>query len=99
MSGANRLALEAWPLFQSIAVGDRLRTAGFHGTRANDTRFRWGLWDGAINLPTVRSLLTHPSIHSNHQPEERYAIGVPVVFSCSKILVGKTNNLTPAEPV
>jgi CRISPR-associated endonuclease/helicase Cas3 len=103
MMGANRLAIEAWPLFQSIAVGERLRTVGFHGTRANDTRFRWGLWSRAIHLDCVRSLLTHPAIHANnansHDSVARQAIGVPVVFSCSKILVGKTPNLTPAEPV
>jgi len=33
MVGANRLAMEAWPLFQSVAVGGDLQTVGFHGTR------------------------------------------------------------------
>ena len=34
MLGANRLALEAWPLFPSFPAGDRVATRGFKGNRA-----------------------------------------------------------------
>src|ERR1700676_3813309 len=44
MLGATRLAVEAWPLFFSMAAGDRLRTRGFTGNRANNTSWTWPLW-------------------------------------------------------
>jgi CRISPR-associated endonuclease/helicase Cas3 len=99
MIGANRLALEAWPLFQSIPDGQRLRTIGFHGTRTNNTRFRWCLWSKPMDLDCVKSLLSHPWVHQSDTTQELMEMGIPIVFSCSRILVGKTPNLTPAEPV
>ncbi len=41
MLGANRLALEAWPLFPSFPAGDRVATRGFKGNRASDTFWTW----------------------------------------------------------
>jgi CRISPR-associated endonuclease/helicase Cas3 len=100
MIGANRLALEAWPLFQSLAEGEKLRTVGFHGTRVSDTKWRWCLWDGACDLDTIQSLLNAEFVHKNgNSPNDINAMGVAVVLSCSRILVGKTPNLTPAEAV
>jgi CRISPR-associated endonuclease Cas3-HD len=97
MIGANRLALEAWPLFQSLPEGEKLRTVGFHGTRVSDTKWRWCLWDGACDLDTIQSLLNAEFVHAASRSEkECIERGVPVVFYCSRILVGKTPNLTPA---
>src|SRR5262249_47524638 len=44
MLGANRLALEAWPLFPSFPAGSRAATRGFQGNRASDTFWTWPLW-------------------------------------------------------
>lgn len=98
MIGANRLALEAWPLFQSLPESEKLRTVGFHGTRVSDTKWRWCLWDGACNLDTIQSLLNAAFVHQNtNSGNDRSAMGIPLVLNCSRILVGKTPNLTPAE--
>jgi CRISPR-associated endonuclease/helicase Cas3 len=100
MIGANRLALEAWPLFQSLPDGEKLSTVGFHGTRVSDTKLRWCLWDGACDLATIQSLLNMSFIHEKTYPSDSLrAMGIPILFNCSRILVGKTPNLTPAEAV
>lgn len=97
MIGANRLALEAWPLFQSLPDREKLQTVGFHGTRVSDTKWRWCLWDGACDLDTIQSLLNAEFVHDTAESEiDRTQRGVPIVFYCSRILVGKTPNLTPA---
>src|SRR5205807_251238 len=41
MLGANRLALEAWPLFPLLPAGGRLATRGFQGNKARDTFWTW----------------------------------------------------------
>lgn len=98
MIGANRLALEAWPLFQSLPEKGKLRTVGFHGARVSDTKWRWCLWDGACDLDTIQSLLNAEFVHENSNSEhDRSVMGIPLVLNCSRILVGKTPNLTPAE--
>ena len=51
MLGANRLALEAWPLFPSFPAGDRVATRGFKGKRAY-AHFLRGLY-GNIRLASI----------------------------------------------
>jgi CRISPR-associated endonuclease/helicase Cas3 len=100
MIGANRLALEAWPLFQSLPEGAKLKTVGFHGIRASDTKLRWCIWDGSCNLNTIQSLLNASFIHERSSSNiSLYHMGITNLFHCSRILVGKTPNLTPAEAV
>lgn len=100
MLGANRLAIEAFPLFQSIAIGDKLSTRGFTGVRANDIRWTWPLWDVRANLDVVASLLGLAELqHDSPDLRELSARGVCAVFRCRRILVGKTPNFTPAEPI
>src|SRR5439155_20968002 len=57
MLGANRLALEAWPLFPSFPAGDRVTTRGFKGKRASDTFLTWPLWKNPLGIDTLASLL------------------------------------------
>ncbi|QDV54240.1 helicase Cas3 [Rosistilla oblonga] len=96
MIGANRLALEAWPLFQSIPAGDRLRTIGFRGLRASNTYFTWPLWNAPIPIAVVQSLLSLRELHDENGHANLYAIGIAKVCRSQRILVGKTPNLTPA---
>lgn len=99
MIGANRLALEAWPLFQSLADGERLATMGFRGNRANNTLFAWPIWSVPIDLATLRSVLSWGRLHAEDaDARELAACGIPVVYRCRRILVGKTPNLTSAVP-
>jgi CRISPR-associated endonuclease/helicase Cas3 len=103
MLGANRLAIEAIPLFTSIPYNDTLRTIGFTGLRSRDTRWTWPLWDAPLTLPVVRSLLTlhelqDKSIDPGSQEVLRHR-GVAAVFRTCRILVGKTPNFTPAQRI
>jgi hypothetical protein len=101
MIGANRLALEAWPLFQSLPEGDRLSTVGFRGTRANNTTFTWPIWSVPIELETLKSVLALALIHSDdaNRRQQLAAYGIPVVYQCRRILVGKTPNLTSSVAI
>ncbi len=95
MIGANRLALEAWPLFQSLPAGDKVTTVGFLGTRASNTRFFWPIWDRPISLSVLLSLLGYRGLKLQAEdPGNLKEIGIRVIYCCSRILVGKTPNLT-----
>jgi CRISPR-associated endonuclease/helicase Cas3 len=95
MMGANRLALEAWPLFQSLPFNEKLITVGFRGTKANNTRFSWPIWSTPITVAVLRSVLSLSDIQQKDLSDQRLApLGIEVVFGCRRILVGKTPNLT-----
>jgi len=100
MLGANRLALEAWPLFPSFPNGDRITTRGFQGTNARNTYWTWPLWLSCLTVDSVASLLGLPELQddSPHVGSLR-RFGVAAVFRSQRILVGKTPNLTAAVAV
>lgn len=100
MLGANRLAIEAYPLFQSIGLGEKLSTRGFSGNRSDNTRWTWPIWSSPIGLEVVASLLGSPDLQLE-QPDTRLlrAQGVEVAYRSRRILVEKTPNFTPAMPV
>ncbi|NNM85512.1 MAG: hypothetical protein HKL96_07135 [Phycisphaerales bacterium] len=103
MLGANRLAIEAFPLFQSIAFKDKLSTRGFSGNRSNNTRWTWPLWSKPVNLDVVVSLLASPTIQhetiTDRDNDSLRAMGIAAAFRSMRILVGKTPNFTPAIPI
>ncbi len=101
MIGANRLALEAWPLFQSLPAGDKLATVGFRGLKANNTRFVWPIWSKPIDIDTLRSVLSLRILGASDESDvaDLQATGIEIVNLCRRILVGKTPNLTAPEPV
>lgn len=100
MLGANRIALEAWPLFPAFPNGDKLATRGFRGTGMFDTFWTWPLWAAPLAPDGAATML---SLH-DLQRDDRSAytvrgFGVTAVFRNQRILVGKTPNLTPASAV
>ncbi len=100
MMGANRLALEAWPLFQSLPAGEKLVTVGFRGSRANDTSFTWAIWNVSIDLDSVATVLSLKEMQVKKlEPTNFSAIGIAMSFRCNRILVGKTPNLTSPQPL
>ncbi len=101
MIGANRLALEAWPLFQSLPAGDKLTTVGFRGLKANNTRFYWPVWSVPIDLETLNSVLSLSTLDTSDDREVAsvQAMSIEAVFRARRILVGKTPNFTISEPV
>lgn len=100
MLGANRLAVEAWPLFPSFANKDRLTTRGFRGTGMFDTFWTWPHWSAHLTPDAVAAMLSLPALQSDPvSADDVRAVGVSGVFRSQRILVGKTPNLTPATAV
>ncbi|HET7632316.1 MAG TPA: hypothetical protein VFK16_08385 [Gemmatimonadaceae bacterium] len=101
MLGANRLAIEALPLFVSLPEGMRLHTLGFAGFRSKDTRWTWPIWDRPLTFSVTSSLLTLPELQEVEF--SRAAVrglrerGVGAVFRSRRILVAKTPNFAVAE--
>jgi hypothetical protein len=75
------LASQAIPLFPCFALGDRLRTTGFH-RYDEDEWFAWPIWRDPISLHALRSLLAHPL---TSDLRER---GVEVVYHCRRTHTG-----------
>lgn len=100
MLGANRLAIEALPLFQSLPFGDRLTTRGFNGTRSDNTRWTWPIWSGPLGIEVVSSLMAARELQ-NERPDATLlrALGIATAFRCRRILVEKTPNFTPTIAV
>lgn len=103
MLGANRLALEAIPIFVSIPAGDSLRTLGFSGHRSSDTRWTWPIWNQPIELDLMRSLFGLQELQKPKPTTEDlkslHARGIVAAFRTRRILVGKTPNFTPPEQI
>jgi CRISPR-associated endonuclease/helicase Cas3 len=100
MLGANRLAIEAIPLFQSIAMHEKLATRGFFGNRAGNTRWTWPVWSCSISIDVIATLLGMENLQSEQLDARALrAQGIVLAFRSRRILVGKTPNFTPAQPV
>lgn len=98
MLGANRLAIEAFPLFQSFAIGDKLMTCGFRGSRINNTFWTWPLWNGFLLCEVIMSLLRLKELQqSMPDPRKLAALGLIAVYRCQRILNEKTPNFAPTE--
>lgn len=101
MIGANRLAIEAWPVFQSV-LGNRgdLRTIGFRGTKANNTWFTWAAWEKPLEIATAQCVLGLPQLQQKDGIDSNLEeLGIIQIYCCQRILRGKTPNLTPAVSV
>lgn len=100
MVGANRLAIEAWPIFQSVSVRHELQTIGFQGTKpSRGISWTWPLWETPINLEVATAVLAHPDIQvSNDSSRDAFnrlkSRGVIAAFRLRRILVEKTPNFT-----
>ena len=99
MLGANRLAIEAMPLFLGLPsnIPTRLLLTGWTGVRADDATWTWPIWQDRLPLAVVPSVLGLVELQQNNLPAESLiARGVCCVYRTRRILVEKTPNLTPA---
>jgi len=100
MLGANRLALEAWPLFPSFPAGERVTTRGFRGNRANNTFFTWPLWNVPLSVDAVASLLALELLQSDEPTGDQFRqFNLSCAFRLQRILIGKTPNFTTARAI
>ena len=100
MLGANRLGLEAFPLFLMLPDGERIKTRGFRGNRANNTFWIWPLWSMPASIPVIATLLSMQAIQDDKVSNDVLKqFGIEAVFKLQRILVGKTPNFTPAVAI
>ena len=103
MLGANRLAIEAIPLFASFPKDDALQTTGFSGNRSTNTRWTWPIWSVSCGIRVAQSLLSLQLLQDQDMNERNAnklrESGIVAVFRTNRILVGKTPNFTPARRI
>ena len=98
MWGANRLAVEAFPLLPAVPGRRRLETTGF-AQRGRAVLFTWPVWECAVSLDVVRSLLALGEMQESEPDRTKLrAMGVAEIYRCRRITVGKYRNFTHAYP-
>jgi hypothetical protein len=95
MLGANRLEIEAIPLFVTAAGNKRLQTTGFTGLRSNDTFLHFPLWSVPLTIPVIQSLLMSREVIARpFLSQELQMRGVNTVVISQRITVGKVRNFS-----
>lgn len=97
--GANRLAIEALPLYPTAPGPRGLKTGGFH---EEDGRyfFSWPIWTCRLSLGGLKTLLTQPEINRPKPRREFLApLGVEEVFRSERIQKGRQRNFSVAMPI
>jgi len=98
--GANRLAIEALPLFPTVPRGARLETIGFTVRKGQGAVWTWPIWQPYVSHDVCRTLLSLPDIqredvdHTTLSPR-----GIVAVYRCRRITTGKFRNFTPAREI
>lgn len=100
MRGANRLAIEALPLFPTAPGEQRLYTTGFSQRRGEGILFSWPIWEGALSIEVVRSTLSLAELQEPLPDRNKLlALGIVEVYQSQRITEGKYRNFTLATPV
>ena len=95
--GANRLAVEALPLFPVAPVNNRLETTGFGRPYAKGVFWSWPIWEPSISLDACRSVLALPELQKTQPNRDLLSPrGITEIFRCERITVGKFRNFTPS---
>lgn len=97
--GANRLAIEALPLFPTMPKRASLRTTGFTERKRHGVFWTWPIWTGPLNVNTIRSLLSLASLQA--EVPDRDALltrGISEIYRCRRITQGKFRNFGIARP-
>lgn len=115
MLGANRLAIEALPLFPTVPTQAGLSTTGFRGKTSRHCVWTWPIWECDASMDVVRSLLSSPELQllqapapgdmvaktrkMNQMRQRLRSLGVVAVFRSQRLTLGKFRNFTPAHAV
>jgi hypothetical protein len=90
--GANRLALEALPLFPTVPTLTGLRTTGFR-TQQQAHEFTWPIWRQGASVDTVRSLVALRELEEEIPDRAQLeAMGVADVFRAERVRIGQGAN-------
>ncbi|MFZ2642816.1 MAG: hypothetical protein WA117_17615 [Verrucomicrobiia bacterium] len=96
--GANRLAIEALPLFPVAPVERDLKTTGFGSPTGRGVFWTWPIWEPSLPLDTVCSVLAMVELQTEHPDRSALAArGVVEVFRCERITTGKFRNFSSAQ--
>jgi hypothetical protein len=91
--GANRLAIEALPLFPSYPQGRILVTTGFRRLKGGVFEFTWPLWTSAVSCDCVGGLVGMEGLAENSVDREKLAaMGVDEVYRSQRIRIGAGAN-------
>ena len=105
MLGANALAVLGIPLLPTAPVGTRLETTGFSGHRRNEVFWTWPIWEKALTLDVVQSVLALSELQRTDEagrgPDRTKlsSMGIAEVYRSQRVNVGKFRNFTSARPV
>lgn len=98
MRGANRLAIEALPLFSTAPVGNKLETSGFRTGGSRNTFFSWPIWETPISIDVVRSLLALQELQLDRPPRDKLRpMGIVDVLRAQRLTIGKFRNFAPSQ--
>jgi hypothetical protein len=95
MRGANRLAIEALPLYPTVPGQGRVGTTGFQD-RNRATEVTWPIWIEPLDLSTVASLLASKEVQEADGTTMARR-GVAQVFRARRFTEGKYRNFSPAR--
>lgn len=97
--GANRLAIEALPLFPTAPVGARLETIGFSQRPGQGVGWTWPIWIDPVGQDVVRSLLALEQLQQPQVDREYlHMMGVCEIFRSQRITTGRYRNFSNAVP-
>jgi hypothetical protein len=91
--GANRLAIEALPLFPTAPSARRLETTGF-----DRDEITWPIWIAPLNVNTIASLVASEEVKKADRATMSHR-GIVQVFRAKRFTEGKYRNFSPAKAV
>jgi hypothetical protein len=95
MRGANRLAVEALPLFPTVPGSRALGTVGF-ASHDGVTEIQWPIWTDSLELKSIASLLATEEMR-NGEPAVLASRGIAQVYRSRRFTEGKFRNFSPAK--
>jgi hypothetical protein len=95
MRGANRLAIEALPMFPTVPQKRRIRTVAFEDDDFG-TGITWPIWTEQLDLSTVASLLASGGGRGMAEGTAPRP-GIAQVFRARRFTEGKYRNFSPAR--
>jgi hypothetical protein len=99
MRGANRLAVDALPLFPAIAAGKQVGTMAFQD-RNGVTEITWPVWSCPLDLRTAESLIALEELQDAELAKWAQVLarrGIVQVFRARRFTEGKYRNFSRAR--
>jgi hypothetical protein len=94
--GANRLAIEALPLFPVMPFGSRLQRLATTGFRRHE--ITWPIWTSTLGMDSVRSVLALDELQTEEPDREKLAaLGIVQVMRSRRFTEGQYRNFGPAS--